>query len=33
MFADLLVISESRAAEWSRAATGYWARYAAEASR
>jgi hypothetical protein len=32
ILADLLGISESRAGEWSRAATGDWARYAARAS-
>ena len=31
--ADLLGISEGRAADWTRAATGDWARYAAESSR
>jgi hypothetical protein len=30
---DLLGISETCAAEWSRAASGDWARYAADASR
>jgi hypothetical protein len=33
ILADLLGISESRAADWSRAANGDWARYAANASR
>jgi hypothetical protein len=33
ILADLLGISETRAADWSRAATGDWARYAAHASR
>ena len=33
ILADLLGISESRAADWTRAATGDWARYAAQASR
>jgi hypothetical protein len=33
ILADLLGISEGRAADWTRAATGDWARYAAEASR
>lgn len=33
ILADLLGISESRAADWSRAATGDWARYAAAASQ
>jgi hypothetical protein len=32
ILADLLGISESRAADWTRAATGDWARYAAAAS-
>lgn len=33
ILADLLGISETRAADWARAATGDWARYAAHASR
>jgi hypothetical protein len=33
ILADLLGISDTRAADWARAATGDWARYAAEASR
>lgn len=33
LLADLLGISENRAADWTRAATGDWARYAAHASR
>jgi hypothetical protein len=33
ILADLLGISESRAADWSRAATGDWARFAAAASQ
>lgn len=33
ILADLLGISEGRAADWTRAATGDWARYAADASR
>jgi protein-disulfide isomerase-like protein with CxxC motif len=33
ILADLLGISESRAAGWTRAATGDWARYAAQAKR
>jgi hypothetical protein len=33
ILADLLGISDSRAADWTRAATGDWDRYAADASR
>lgn len=33
ILADLLGISETRAADWARAATGDWARYAAAASQ
>lgn len=33
ILAELLGISESRAADWARAATGDWARYAAEGGR
>jgi hypothetical protein len=33
ILADLLGISEGRAADWTRIATGDWARYAADASR